>query len=306
LEKLNILVSNLGNYYQNNQEYLFRCPKCEHPKRKLSVNLEKGLFKCWVCSYSGKSIGKMLKDYFPYAEYSKWSEVSSEIDLSKYEEIFQEHQNVDSREEVTLPRHYKSLSAKYKKEFIKPLTYLQNRGLTTADILQWKVGFCDYGEYAGRIIVPSFDAQGALSYYIGRSYYENSYKYKNPKHSKDVIFNDILLDWKSDLVLVEGVFDAIKAKNAVPLLGSTLKEGSRLFKKIVLHRPDVYLALDPDADDKAYEISALLGQYGINTFKVDISGFADVGEMTKKEFLNRKSNASFIASGDYLMYKLNF
>ncbi len=305
MEKLNILVSNLGNYYRNNQEYLFRCPKCDHSKRKLSVNLEKNVFKCWICSYSGKSIEKMVKKYFSYSEYIKWTTCDSEIDLSRYESIFARELKKE-REKIQLPEYYKPLSTKYKKEQERPLRYLKARGLTDQDILRWRIGFCDYGEYSGRIIVPSFDATGSLNYYIGRTYKDNTYKYKNPRHSKDIVFNDISIDWKNDIVLVEGVFDAIKAENSIPLLGSTLREGSRLFKKITKHKPSVYIALDPDAEDKSYQISLLLSQYGIKVYKVDVSGFEDVGEMKKQEFQNRKSKASFLSPADYLMYKLNF
>ena len=71
-------------------------------------------------------------------------------------------------------------------------------------------------------------------------------KYKNPKVSKDIIFNGLNVDWDSDIVLVEGVFHAMKCRNAIPLLGSTLRENSILFQKICERKPNVYLALDDD------------------------------------------------------------
>ena len=89
------------------------------------------------------------------------------------------------------------------------MKYLHSRGVTKADILRWKIGFCFDGEYRNRIIIPSFDEDGDCSYFIARSYTGDSYKYKNPRASKDIVFNDLFIDWNKDLVLVEGVFDAL-------------------------------------------------------------------------------------------------
>ena len=62
-EKLQILKMALGAFLLNNEESLFFCPKCDHHKRKLSINIEKNVFKCWVCDYSGKSILGLMRKY---------------------------------------------------------------------------------------------------------------------------------------------------------------------------------------------------------------------------------------------------
>ena len=38
-------------------------------------------------------------------------------------------------------------------------------------------------------------------------------KYYNPPVEKDFIFNELYLDWNKDITIVEGVFDAIVARN---------------------------------------------------------------------------------------------
>ena len=106
--------------------------------------------------------------------------------------------------------------------------------------------------------------------------------------------------------MVEGVFDAIVAGNAVPILGSVLKESSKLFQKIVKNKSTVYVALDPDAKDKEQNIINSLLEYGINVYKVDVSQFDDVGSMTKLEFLQRKKDATIIDSTHYLYQCLEF
>ena len=61
----------------------------------------------------------------------------------------------------------------------------------------------------------------------------------------------MFVDWDESIILVEGLFDAIVAgQNAIPILGSTLREESKLFQGIVLNDSPVYLALDEDARKK--------------------------------------------------------
>ena len=103
------------------------------------------------------------------------------------------------------------------------------------------------------------------------------------------------MDWTQPVTLVEGVFDAIVAgDNSIPIMGSTLRRNSLLFQKIANKNIPVYLALDPDADKKALHIAKNLLQYGIEIYKVDVSPYKDVGEMTKEEFQKRKEAATLI------------
>jgi DNA primase len=184
------------------------------------------------------------------------------------------------------------------------MKYLQSRGVSKQDILKWKIGYCFDGEYRNRIIIPSFDEDGDCSYFIARSYTGDSYKYKNPRASKDIVFNDLFIDWNTDLVLVEGVFDALVAGNAVPILGSTLRSGSDLLRKIVRNDTPIYVALDPDAAKKERRIIDMLLRYDIELYKIDVTGYEDVGSMPKEVFAQRKENASFIDRDNYLLLDL--
>ncbi len=262
------------------------------------------MFKCWICDYSGTRISQLLRKHAP-SSYVEYRNLEGEIDLSKYDSMFSE--NISKhKESVNLPDNFQTLTGKKTQIKKKPLEYLYSRGFDDEDILRWKIGFCDYGEYQSRIIIPSFDEFGDLNYFIGRTYIGNWMKYKNPQISKDVIFNDLNIDWESDIILVEGVFDAMKCDNAIPLLGSTLKENSNLFEKICKKKSNIYLALDTDAKDKEFIISKKLKEYGIKTMSIDTAGYSDVGEMTKQELIRRKQTAAFISDLDYLNYKLNF
>ena len=121
-----------------------------------------------------------------------------------------------------------------------------------------------------------------------------------------IIFNELFLDFTEDLVIVEGVFDAMKAgMNSVPLLGSTLSIKSKLLKEIVKYDTPVYLALDSDAERKSIEVIKELLRYGLEVHKVDTSGYADVGEMSKETFQQRKQQALLINSNNFLSYQLS-
>ena len=128
-------------------------------------------------------------------------------------------------------------------------------------------------------------------------------KYINSKvPKKDIIFNDINIDWTRELTLVEGPFDLTKAnENSTCLLGCSLKEGQALFRKIVKNNTPVCLALDPDVRQKAIKIASLLTSYGVAVRMLDVSGFEDVGEMTKEQFVSRLETAVFFGRDQRLL-----
>ena len=66
----------------------------------------------------------------------------------------------------------------------------------------------------------------------------------------------------------------------------------------------VYLCLDRDANKKTNKLIELFLKYDIETYKVDIAPFSDVGEMTKAEFSKRKRDALFINSENYLLSRI--
>ena len=304
-EAKKILYETLGNYSDKGHELLFTCPVCNHHKRKFSVNLDKNVYKCWVCDHRGRNVRRIVRRFGSYTQLQKWDEITNRSDLERFADLFMEPERADDAQKMELPEEFVSLcSNKIPATGMYALRYLQKRGVTKADILKWKIGYCFGGEYRNRIIVPSFDDEGDVSYFIARSYTGDSYKYKNPKASKNIVFNELYIDWNSDLTLVEGVFDALVAGNAVPILGSTLRSGSELLRKIVRNDTPVYIALDPDAAKKERRIIKMLLEYDIELYKIDVSGYEDVGSMPRGVFEERKNNASFIDRDNYLLLDL--
>lgn len=304
-EAKRILHETLGNYADKGTELLFACPACDHHKRKFSVNLVKNAFKCWVCDYRGRNLRRVVRRFGSYTQLQKWDQITNRTDLERYSELFMEPIDEAGRQKIQLPKEFISLcSNKIPATGTYALKYLQSRGVTPEEIVRWKIGYCFSGEYRNRIVIPSFDEDGDVNYFIARSYTGDSYKYKNPPASKDVIFNHLYIDWNRDLTIVEGAFDALVAGNAVPILGSTLRNGSELIREIVRNDTPVFIALDPDAADKERRAIKTLLKYDIELHKIDVTGYEDVGSMPKHIFEERKRNATFIDQDNYLLLDL--
>ena len=302
-EKLKILTAFLGDSYVSGSENLFYCPRCDHHKKKLSVNIEKDKFKCWVCDYRGSSIRRLVRKYGKYSHQNAWAKFIPDIDISKFDEMFRTS-FVDSVEEqvIDLPREFKPLAASNISLAAKPaVKYLQTRGITKSDILRWKMGYCTAGEYSGRVVIPSLNINGNVDYFVGRTYEQNWKKYMNPPVARNIVFNELYVDWQNDLSIVEGVFDAVVAGNAVPILGSSLREDSRLIKNIVENDTPVYVALDPDAEKKALKLIKKLLTFDIELYKVDIRPYDDVGDMSKEEYQKRKKTATLMTNDSFLV-----
>ena len=149
-------------------------------------------------------------------------------------------------------------------------------------------------------MVPSFGESGSPSYFVTRAFDKSVWPtYKNPKASRNVIFNELFVDWDKNIVITEGVFDAIVAgPNSIPLLGSTMTENSLLLRKLIEHDSAIYLALDPDAYEKELKIMKLLLDFDLEVYKININGFNDLGEMPRNEFSLRKKKAERILQED--------
>jgi len=303
-EKLSILKSILGSHRRTGHEYLFHCPFCKHHKPKFSVNLHRGA-KCWVCDWKTPHIRRVVRRVGSWGDLQEWDALTGRVPLDAFESLFGDIDDTEPEPVIELPEGFMSLTNKdVLLSSLPARRYLKNRGLTTKDFVNWKMGFCVNGEYANRVIIPSFNMNGEVNYFIARAYTDDWMRYKNPPVSRDIVFNELFLDWDSDLTIVEGAFDAIVAgPNAVPILGSTLSENSKLFQEIVKHDTPIYLALDPDAEKKSNRLITALMKYDVELYKVDISDYEDVGCMTRAEFQKRKEAAMFMSSDNYLYYR---
>ena len=305
-EKLQILGEVLGSFYRSNDEHLFTCPFCKHHKRKLSINISKNTFKCWVCDSHGRNIYYLIKRFGNHSQKQQWQSFENHVEISDFDNLFEENKEEERIQRIKLPKEYICLAKKDLPLDSKLATnYLKERKIFKEDILRWKIGYCTDGEYRNRIIIPSFNRNGNCNYFVARSYTKEWLKYKNPPVSKNIIFNELMINWKEPVTLVEGVFDAMNAENSIPLLGSTLSVYSRLFKAILTHSKRIYVALDQDAEKKALNIINALLSHGVEVHKIDTSDYEDIGEMTKEEFEKKKQIATLFDSNTLLIQKIS-
>jgi DNA primase len=245
LQLKQIVDSHLGaSIAGKNGETGYFCPFCNHYKKKLQVNFVSEVYHCWVCNTKGRSIATLLnKSNAPKHLFLKALELSTKK--------VQTYGSSNKDTQVTLPEHYVPIwkgnaNSPYFKNALHYL--LEKRNLTKYDILKYQIGYCEEGEYGGMIIIPSYDQQGLLNYFVGRSFYNHStIKHKNPDSTKDIIGFESMIDWSQPITIVEGAFDAITTKrNTIPLFGKKML--SKLKSKIIEQRVQtMYIALDPDA-----------------------------------------------------------
>ncbi len=154
--------------------------------------------------------------------------------------------------QVKLPNEFipfkdASLGLKMTPHYKQAFNYLQKRNVTDLMIQMYNIGFCYTGHYEHRIIIPSYDSENRLNYFIARSYLNNTkMKYKNPEVDKEsLIWNEHLINWDDPVYIVEGAFDSIFLPNSIPMLGKFMTEN--LFNRLYDSAKKVIIVLDPDA-----------------------------------------------------------
>ena len=291
------------------------CPFCRHPskrKLKLSVHLEKCFYHCWLCDKKGSNISylvsKINKDK---VEESK--KIFTTRNINNDLNIFlKNNEELEDKIEVFLPSDFKFIVEEFNtnnpdvRDVIK---YAISRGFSKHKLYMLRAGYSCNRDFNRYLILPSYNKDGDLNFYTARNIDQDThsgYKYRNANISKkNIIFNDLNLNWKKDLTLVEGPLDLIKTNdNATCLLGSSLTEDMLLFKKIVSNKTNIKLALDADVYHKSLKIASLLHSYDIKVDILDTRGFDDVGEMTCEEFKKVYDNSTLYNKQDNLLNKI--
>ena len=270
------------------------CPACDpnKKKKKFSICLDTDQNHCWSCEIKGKNLYRIIGKYISKSSQDIYRKKFLDESCFSFESSDEEIDTI-----LKLPDNFIMLSQHVdtKDPDIKSvLNYCRKRGMHERDFWFFKVGTCRAGKYRRKVIFPSFSSVGDLNYFVARSIDNISRKYTNSDVKKtEIIFNEINIDWKKEVVIVEGPFDVIKCgSNATCLLGSNLSLGSLLFSKIVKNQTSVLLALDGDMEKKSQNICKLLSEYGIDIRILDLGQFGDVGEMTKEDFLLAKERAT--------------
>ena len=256
VELLKDILGDEKQHYESKGQISFNCPVCAQEKGvdsdnkgNLEINYFRRVYKCWACGeiygtqgplgkFFDKFGTKKQKKLYDLIKPEEQKEVEKKKNLLKLPEGFITFEESNAR---FIPH-------------IEAKRYLTSRGITDDIIKKYNIGYTATGDYAYRVIVPSYDSKGDLNYFIARSWVPKKMKYKNPPVPKDeIIFNERLIDWEKDIYLVEGVFDGFFLDNAICMLGK--KISTLLFETLYLKSKNyIHIVLDGDAISDAIKL----------------------------------------------------
>lgn len=280
--------------------HAFHCPFCKHHKPKLEIDPNTGFYNCWTCqpATKGRNLVSLLKKV--QADPAQVSEMRSYFPDGRGEEQLKTYQV------VTLPKEFQSLSnPSTKLTYRQARAYAMRRGLTDADIVKYNIGYCESGKYPNSLIVPSYDRNGKLNYFISRSFEKDpGRKYNAPSCNKNELIGfEYYINWRVPVILCEGIFDAIALKrNAVPLFGKTIPT-ALMMKLVQSDVKTVYLALDNDALKQAIEYSKQLLDLGKDVYLIELEG-KDPSELGFEEITKHLHTAKQLTFSDLLLKKI--
>lgn len=244
-ELLTEVLGETKKSYKGRLQLSFNCPICDDGRNKgnFEVNIEKSVYHCWSCGDSEDThgpLGKLFDKFGTKKQKKLYLLVRPEERIDKIDKVVK----------LRLPQGFTKI--KDTNPIYPPhkeaINYLKSRGISDDIIEKYNIGLTMTGDYSGRIIIPSYDKDEELNYFIARSWSPNSkLKYKNPQTYKDkIIFNEYLIDWDKDIIICEGVFDSLFLPNSIPMLGKHLSDllFTTLYEKSTAN---IIICLDSDA-----------------------------------------------------------
>jgi hypothetical protein len=252
LEILHEILGDEKRHYESRGQVAYNCKECDEGRNKgnLEVNYFEHIWKCWSCSDENDTHGTLGKLIDRYGT-KKQKKIYNLLRPEEYKPKEKRKDRLRLPEGFTL---FKDSSLVYPVRR-QAYNYLKQRGITDEMIEKYGMGFCDRGKFTGRVIIPSYDSEGELTYFIARSWNPHTKaKYMNPEASKDeIIFNESLIDWDKDVYLCEGVFDALFLPNSIAMLGKHMSELllNTLYEKA---KGNIIICLDSDAWSDAVKL----------------------------------------------------
>ena len=297
---LNRVIGNHGRRLRKADEYMYWSPFISHHKPKLQINIKTQKWHCWVSNQGGHNLFQLFKKLKASKEH--FDELVDLVGDTKYRKY--ESKEV-SKEVVRLPKEFLSLTYKHPSPVYKhAMFYLSKRGITYEDILKYNIGYCDDGIYSNRVIIPSYDFEGQLNFFVGRDIFDSKMKYRNCSTTKNIIGFDLFINWDEPITLCEGVFDAIAIKrNAIPLFGKTVSK--ILMKKIYEKQvKSIYILLDRDAIKDSIKMVDDFMKNGIDVYFVNLveGDPSDVGFEKTINLIKETKQTSF---SDLMRMRLN-
>ena len=296
--------SKQGGYIDGVTQYQFNCPYCADEKGyidgkyNLECSLEIMKFHCWVDGISG-SLSKLIKRWGGREYLNEYFDIINELKASKLYEFSEKIEIEKEVPQLELPKSFRKINLKIaQNKLLKQ--YLKKRCIDQWTINKFNIGFTEKDEngFSYRIIIPSYNEFGQLNYFVGRDYLpeKKDGEFKRPKYKncdidkKTIVFQESLIDWDSDIILVEGGLDCIYGPNTISMLGKSLTADNRLFSAITEHAmARVIICLDNDTkDNETLEICRLLEDTKLSgrIWFIRMNEYKDFGDAFEKDGIN--------------------
>lgn len=277
-------AAKFGRNTENRTQWEFNCPsktcRHDHAKFNLAYNSEHKIYKCWKCKISGY-VHKLVREYGQRDDIKRINLILPEYKRQSFS-VFKKNEIDYDLVTCELPEGFYPLSQERQSKLYR-LAYnyaVSTRKISLQQIDKYKIGYTERGSRKFRLIIPSFNSSGKMNYYEARTFLDDakrSYMKPDFPDKNDIIFNEQFINWDLPIYLVEGVFDAIRLPNAIPMLGKTPSD--LLFNKILEHNSTVIVCLDSDACKDAMEIYKRLSSLGINVYFIDLKGKKDISKI---------------------------
>jgi DNA primase len=280
----------------------YYCPICKHKNAKLMVNVKTGNYNCFTChpKTTGKTPVSLLKKIGSPSE--------AIIEMKGY--FINDTTSIKAEEEIKLvhlPKEFINLidTSDTCLEKRQAVTYLKKRGVSSIDIVKYNIGYCKTGRYRNKVIVPSYNSNGRLNYFIARSFEkEPKLKIDSPECKKsELIGFEYYINWNTPVILCEGIFDAMAIKrNAIPLFGKTISK-ALMIKLLQSDVQTVYLALDDDAIRESIDHAQKLLDLGKEVYIIKLEG-KDPSELGFENMISCLQSAKPLTATDLLLLKM--
>lgn len=281
IELLNEVLNQSPTLRKGGMQVVYFCPFCNHYKKKLEICLSEGInftkWHCWTCNAGGNFLGSLLRKLNSSSQYrERLFKVTGDIKLTR-----NYTKKLDSRI-ISLPAEFISL-VKYGSgpEYKNAMSYIKSRGISLVDIIRFNIGYCEEGCYKNHIIIPSYDVDGNLNFFMGRRYYDTDgvLPHKKPLCDMNIVGCELFINWSEPVILVESIFNAITIRrNVIPLFGKY--PSKKLYEAMIINKVKiVYVFLDSDATKDAIRVCEYLIKIGITPYFVDINKGKDPNEI---------------------------
>ena len=308
---LEAYLTDIGGDFVSDSEFLMECPCCHKPK--LSVNLDRRQWRCFVCErYSPDVAGKKRATFGAgnvlslvelLGGLSKYDAIQFVLDHSKSVHVGIHELELVQAQDSRRRRNDRPITEKFPKidfpedcaPILEALPYMQKRGITLQQARLYSLLHCHSGFYANRIIFPVWDGDHAV-YWQARAMWEKDQhdpatgpykKTLNPKRREgqagagDVLFNLQNAKQYPRVAICEGPIDVIHAgPSAVATFGKTISP-QQIARLIQAKVKFVDLMWDSDATEEMHRAAATLR--GLFDVRVITLPHGDPGDFSTEE-----------------------